>query len=137
MDQEQSLTRSSNISTASSGTTRAPKPVLARVSALQYPNFSRASLNSAPAEADKPNTALTSLYLARSPAVRARQEMERCAAEQVLVCTVSTSIEDLTEGRPVTYKMDGGRFLHSKETLKMQQVRSTAPPSFFTDWCAQ
>lgn len=93
------------------------RPALARVSAHDFPNLSRASQLSQ----DSAKRAAAS-GLRRSSVVKAQQEMSRRAEGPVDVGVTLTIVDEST-GTGVPYKNDGARFPTSKYTLKLVQVR--------------
>lgn len=113
----------SSLNTGASGAAGAEKPTLARVSAQQYPNLSRASQHSTQS---KMSHVASGGNLSRVSAVRAQQEVDRRAAASEASCSVTLSIQDSQAGKPAVYKVDGMRFAHSKHTVKFVQVRSSS-----------
>jgi hypothetical protein len=113
-----SLTRSSLAGGGNSGTNSpsASRPALARVSAHDFPNLSRASQLSQESAAKR-----AAAGLKRSSMVKAQQEMSKRAEGPMDVGVTVTIVDDIT-GEGVTYKNDGTRFAVSKFTLKMVQV---------------
>ena len=55
--------------------------------------------------------------------MRAQQEVDRRAAAEA-ACNVAISLQELAEGHPVMYKLDGQRFEGPEHTLKLQEVRA-------------
>ena len=96
-------------------------PALARVSAQQYPNLSRASQHSTQS---KLSHVASGGNLSRASVVRAQQEVDRRDAAADTLCSVTFSLEDTQTGKPVVFKVDGMRFAHSKHTVKFAQVCS-------------